>query len=75
MTDKIQAEGLEDDVLTAIGSIDTHLTNTSNPHSVTKAQVGLTDADDTSDANKPISIATQSALNTIKVFALAGMVL
>lgn len=32
--------------------IDTHLANTSNPHSVTKAQVGLTNVDDTSDATK-----------------------
>ncbi len=40
-----------------------HLTNTSNPHSVTKSQVGLSDVDNISDANKPISIATQTALD------------
>jgi hypothetical protein len=34
-----------------------------NPHSVTKAQVGLANADNTSDANKPVSSATQTALN------------
>lgn len=44
-------------------SITTHTSNTSNPHSVTKAQVGLGNADNTSDANKPISTATQTALN------------
>ena len=43
--------------------IDTHIADTSNPHSVTKAQVGLTSADDTSDADKPISTATQTALD------------
>ena len=32
--------------------IDTHLANTSNPHSVTKAQVGLSNVDNTSDATK-----------------------
>ena len=43
--------------------IDTHIASTANPHSVTKAQVGLTNADDTSDADKPISTATQTALD------------
>lgn len=40
-----------------------HINNTSNPHNVTKAQVGLGNCDNTSDANKPISTATQDALN------------
>ena len=40
-----------------------HLSNTSNPHSVTKSQVGLGNVDNTSDANKPVSTATQNALN------------
>lgn len=42
----------------------THTGRTDNPHTVTKAQVGLANADNTSDANKPISIATQAALDT-----------
>ncbi len=40
-----------------------HTGNTSNPHSVTKAQVGLSSVDNTSDVNKPISTATQTALD------------
>ena len=40
-----------------------HTDNTSNPHKVTKAQVGLGNVDNTSDANKPISTATQAALD------------
>lgn len=40
-----------------------HTANTSNPHSVTKAQVGLGNADNTSDLNKPVSTATQAALD------------
>lgn len=40
-----------------------HTLNTSNPHSVTKAQVGLGNVDNTSDVNKPISTAIQAALN------------
>ena len=34
-----------------------------NPHNVTKSDVGLSNCDNTSDANKPISSATQTALN------------
>jgi hypothetical protein len=40
-----------------------HIQNTNNPHSVTKAQVGLGNVDNTSDVNKPISTATQAALD------------
>jgi hypothetical protein len=34
-----------------------------NPHGTTKSDVGLGNVDNTSDANKPISTATQTALN------------
>lgn len=34
-----------------------------NPHNVTKSDVGLSNCDNTSDANKPISSATQTALD------------
>lgn len=44
-------------------ALSNHISNTSNPHSVTKAQVGLSNVDNTSDANKPISILTQAALD------------
>lgn len=40
-----------------------HLLNTNNPHLTTAAQVGLGNVNNTSDANKPISTATQTALN------------
>ena len=40
-----------------------HLDDLNNPHQVTKSQVGLNEVNNTSDANKPISIATQSALD------------
>ncbi len=36
---------------------------TNNPHNVTKSQVGLGSVDNTSDINKPISDATQNALD------------
>jgi hypothetical protein len=36
---------------------------TGNPHGTTKADIGLGNVDNTSDANKPVSTATQTALN------------
>ncbi len=55
-----------------------HIDATDNPHSVTKAQVGLGDVDNTADLDKPISTATQSALddkadNTITITAGTGL--
>lgn len=44
-------------------SLDAHTTNVSNPHAVTKAQVGLGNVDNTSDLSKPVSTATQTALD------------
>lgn len=44
-------------------NIQQHIASSSNPHSTTKAQVGLGNVDNTSDANKPISTGTQTALN------------
>ena len=46
-----------------IASVSSHTTSQTNPHNVTKSQVGLGNVDNTSDANKPISTATQSALD------------
>jgi hypothetical protein len=43
--------------------LDLHTGNTSNPHAVSKAQVGLGNVDNTTDLLKPISTATQNALN------------
>ena len=42
-----------------------HVANTENPHNVTKAQVGLANVDNTADMDKPISTATQEALDKI----------
>jgi len=40
-----------------------HLDDLANPHQVTKAQVGLSNVDNTADLDKPISTATQAALD------------
>ncbi len=44
-------------------TINEHINDGDNPHKVTKAQVGLGNVDNTSDANKPISEAAQEALD------------
>lgn len=45
------------------GAVYSHTSNKNNPHAVTKAQVGLGNVDNTSDINKPISNAMQTALD------------
>jgi len=44
-------------------SLVAHKNNSGNPHSVTKLQVGLGAVDNTSDADKPVSTAVQTALD------------
>ena len=67
--DKTKLNGLKDqagitsDINAVQTNLETHINNKSNPHEVTKDQVGLGNVDNTSDANKPISNATQNALN------------
>lgn len=53
------------------GTVTAHTSNTSNPHNVTAAQVGLGNVDNTSDADKPVSTAQQAALDG-KVDKVAG---
>jgi hypothetical protein len=48
---------------TKVANYDTHIASTTNPHQVSKAQLALGNVDNTSDALKPISTATQEALN------------
>ena len=45
-------------------SVESHIANTNNPHRVTAAQVGLGNVDNTSDIDKPVSTATQSAISS-----------
>lgn len=68
-SDKTKLDGLKNqagitsDINAVQTNLETHINNKSNPHKVTKDQVGLGNVDNTSDANKPISNATQTALN------------
>ena len=51
------------DTKASLTDLSSHTNNKSNPHGVTKAQIGLSNVDNTSDASKPISSAVQAALN------------
>lgn len=46
--------------------VDLHIANKSNPHGVTKAQVGLANVNNTSDADKPVSTAQATAIADAK---------
>lgn len=68
-SDKTKLDGLKSqaEIDTSISNVqnnlNAHINNRTNPHRVTKEQIGLDQVDNTSDANKPISNATQTALN------------
>jgi hypothetical protein len=64
---KLQAQ-----ITANLSTLTSHTSNTSNPHATTKAQVGLGNADNTSDANKPVSTATQTALNAKQATLVSG---
>ena len=59
---KAQAE-IDTSISNVQNNLNAHINNRTNPHIVTKEQIGLDQVDNTSDANKPISNATQTALN------------
>lgn len=46
--------------------VDSHIGNKANPHEVTKAQVGLGNVNNTSDADKPVSTAQATAIADAK---------
>ncbi len=60
----LKTSDLENDSdYTTNATLTSHTSNKSNPHNVTKEQLGLGNVDNTSDLNKPISTATQIELN------------
>ena len=56
---------LYDSYATKLDELTNHVTDYNNPHKVTAEQIGLGSVNNTSDADKPISTATQEALDTI----------
>lgn len=69
-----------DDLITDTGSdvtaletkVNNHIANKSNPHTVTKTQVGLGNVNNTSDANKPVSTAQAAAIADAKAAGTAA---
>lgn len=62
---------LNESITSVQNSLDTHKSDTNNPHEVTKTQIGLGNVNNTSDLDKPVSIATQTKLDT-KVDKITG---
>lgn len=60
--DAINGKDISSGVATTT-ELTTHTESTSNPHNVTKAQVGLGNCDNTADSGKPVSTAQQAALD------------
>lgn len=57
VTQTVSEESLE--------TLATHINDKNNPHLVTKEQIGLTEVDNTSDSDKPVSIATGRAIQDL----------
>ena len=54
---------LQENITEVQNQLTSHINNKENPHTVTKAQIGLGNVDNTADLDKPISTATQTALD------------
>lgn len=64
ITDEAATRAQADTTVNA--KVDSHIANKSNPHGVTKVQVGLGNVNNTSDANKPVSTAQATAIADAK---------
>ena len=60
------------DVTALETKVNNHIANKSNPHAVTKTQVGLGNVNNTSDANKPVSTAQAAAIADAKAAGTAA---
>lgn len=60
------------DVTALETKVNNHIANKSNPHAVTRAQVGLSNVNNTSDANKPVSTAQAAAIADAKAAGTAA---
>ena len=73
---KTYVDGLISDTGTDLTALETkvnnHIANKSNPHGVTKSQVGLGNASNTSDADKPVSTAQATAIADAKAAGTAA---
>lgn len=60
------------DVTALETKVNNHIANKSNPHAVTKTQVGLGNVNNTSDADKPVSTAQATAIANAKAAGTAA---
>ena len=60
------------DVTALETKVNNHIANKSNPHTVSKIQVGLGNVNNTSDANKPVSTAQATAIADAKAAGTAA---
>lgn len=60
------------DVTALETKVNKHIANKSNPHAVTKTQVGLGNVNNTSDADKPVSTAQATAIANAKAAGTAA---
>jgi hypothetical protein len=60
------------DVTALETKVNNHIANKSNPHAVTKTQVGLGNVNNTSDADKPVSTAQAAAIADAKAAGTAA---
>ena len=60
------------DITTLETKVNNHIANKSNPHTVTKTQVGLGNVNNTSDADKPVSTAQAAAIADAKAAGTAA---
>lgn len=63
---KYDFDAIRENIVADVSEVIEHIDDYDNPHRVSKTQVGLDNVDNTSDVNKPISSATQTALDNIE---------
>ncbi len=57
----------QDALLATKESVNRHTDDRENPHNVSKAQIGLGNADNTADLDKPVSTAQRAAINDVYI--------
>ena len=72
LTGSVDPLTVENRLTVAQADILAHTSSVANPHVVTATQVGLGNCDNTSDANKPVSIAQAAAIASVPAQKVGG---
>lgn len=67
---KLRFTNVDKLIQSCISDLKSHIRDDSNPHKVTKKQIGLDKVDNTSDMDKPVSSPQRAAINALHVQAL-----